>query len=596
MICVMAAVMLPAGLALGAGTAPGAGTKPAPTEYGELLEQAKGCVQSGMWGPFMEEVNRRTTARFAQAKDKVPTEAIRDLFYFQNVGTMFSKATGAEEKEMLGWLMDHRGICGRFLHALDEHDDLTAALGILKRLRDEDPELFVRNSEMCIAYAVVWDNFRPQRYWKRPEIEPDTMMNTYRYFNRNAKMMQIPPGTLPWELAVYVVDLSVTTDERTWALANYANQRDIGRLFFKVPYTMKLSPAHGNGVDIPYTLQNILQIGGVCMEQAHFASSVGKCVGVPSAYCYGAGKRGGHAWVSFLRMDKQPVRWDLDSGRYSYDHYYKGLTLDPTNWGYQNSIPLSELQMSAAILTAGSAQKLEDSRYCDDAARWLGTYAKEEWSGQAAYELLQRSLGICAYNGETWLTLAELAEGGKLTEQQTGQSVDLLFKYTLNDFPDFTEMCLERFVGSVKDNQRKAAILARAFALFRARPDLASEIKVAEGDVLLAQGKVKEAVVAYCWPLAEFPEEGHATGAVEERIEKLGEHVPDKAQLAEVYKSLLNSIVKNSGNTSEGLTNIFRALSEKLVALYKETGREKEAASLAKFADAWLASRPVKAN
>jgi len=591
-------VILVVGLALAslAGSGGGASTKDAKASlYNELLESAKTSLAAGSWDAFKKDVEGRIAESLSKSGEKVPIETLRDLFYFRNVGVTFSKVTGETHKAMMGWLLEHRDFCGRFLHALDEQDDLPAALGILKQLRDEDEALFVQNSEFCIAYAIVWDNFQPMRYWKEPKVQPNTMMETYRYFNRNAKLLRIPPSTLPWELSVYVVDLAIPDEERMYALTTYRSQADIGKLFFKVPYTFALSPAHGHGVDTPYTLMNIIRMGGVCMEQAYFAASVGKCLGVPSVYSFGMGKRGGHAWVSFVRTDRRPVMWDLLSGRYSYDHYYKGLTADPTNWGMQNSIPLSILQMSAAILTAGSPAKLEDARYCRDAAEWLARNTLAEGdSAKIAYELLLRSLGTCAYSRESWMTLAELAEGGKLSEEQTARSVDLLFKYTLRDFPDFTEMCLERFLNSVKDPVRKAAILGRAFTAFKERPDLASEIKVAEGDLLLSQGKVKEAVVAYCWPLAEFPEEGHATGAVEERIEKLSEHVADKAELAKIYRSLLDSILRNAGNKSEGLTTIFQTLSVKLIALYRELGQEKDAALIEKVAGAYLASRPKR--
>ena len=73
------------------------------------------------------------------------------------------------------------------------------------------------------------------------------------------------------------------------------------------------------------------------------------------------------------------------------------MTVDPTNG---TAIPLSTVQMSAALLTAGSSAKLEDSRYCRDAARWVAVNLPAEGSssGKMAYELLQRSLGICPYN------------------------------------------------------------------------------------------------------------------------------------------------------------------------------------------------------
>ena len=109
---------------------------------------------------------------------------------------------------------------------------------------------------------------------------------------------------------------------------------------------------------------------------------------------------------------------------------------------------------------------------------------------------------------------------------------------------------------------------------------------------MLAQGKNKEAIVAYCWPLTEFPGEGHVMGAVEERLDSLGSKVPDKKELAELYNSMLGSIARNASNKSDGLTQVFATLSQKLVALYREMGRDKEADNMERSAAQWLASRP----
>ena len=585
-------------LFLGAGYAAPNRKKPVSATYTELLEAARKCVQDGSWNKFQTDLAGRISAAVEEHKSKVPIETLRDLFYFRNVAVSFSKVNRDELKDMLGWLLEHRDYCGRFLHAVDEHDDLSAALGILKQLRDENETLFLKNRGLCIAYSVVWDRFKRYHWFEIPQLEPDTMMKTYRYFNRYAKQMRIPPSALPWELAIYVADLSITSNERMYVLRTYQKQRGIiGRVFFKVPYTRRLSPAHGNGKDIPYTLMNIMDLGGVCMEQAYFATQVGKSLGVPSSYSRGMGRSLlGHAWVSFLRTDKRPVQWDLHSGRYSSGHYWKGLTYDPTNWGYPQT-PLSIVQMSAALLTAGSPMKLEDSYYFCDAADWVVENGPDkEAAGEIAFKLLERSLNICAYNKEAWLRLAKLAEDGKLTEKQTEQSVDMLFAHTLKGFPDFTLRCLHRFLGQVTDNKRKTIILARAFKLFLHRPDLAAEIKVAEGDLLLAEGKVKKAVVAYCWPLASFPGDSHVTGNVRKRIDDIGEKVTDKEELIDIYRSLLKSIVKNSQNTSEGLTDIFMTLSDKLMVLYTELGRDKDATAISKLVSRYLASRPRKST
>lgn len=562
-------------------------------EYEQLLAGARRSLAAGAWNDFTADVSKRIAETMEKNKSEVPVERVRDLFYFRDVAATFSRVKDPALKDVVSWLLDHRAFCGRFLHALDADDDLSAAVRILRKLRAEDERAALANQELCIAYAVVWDRYSRHSRFSRPAIEPDCMMNTYRYFNRFAGEMKLRPQLLPWELAVYVVDLSVTTPERLWALENYTRVPNIGRTFFEVPYTSPLSPALGSGRDVDYTLMNIRRMGGVCMEQAYFAGQVGKCLGVPSVYCHGEGKRGGHAWVGFLRTDIRPVYWDFNSGRYGYDHYWKGETDDPTNRSPRNQVPVSVVQLSAAILSVGDVNTLEDSRYLADAAGWAATFhPSESERGAIAYALLMRSLKLCPYNKESWLALAGLAENRRLTDRQTEQAAEALFSYTLRDFPDFTALCFERFLHSVKDLDRKTAVLSRAFRAFSARPDLAAEMKVLEGDLLLSEGKTKEAVVAYCWPLAEFPGEGHVMGSIEQRLTDLSTKVRDRKELAGIYDSMLQSIVRNSANQSEGLTQVFSVLSTKLAALYRELGQEKDAVRVARASGQWLAGRP----
>lgn len=53
-----------------------------------------------------------------------------------------------------------------------------------------------------------------------------------------------------------------------------------------------------------YTFQEILDEGGICMDQAYFAVNTAKCNGIPSAYVTGDGNRGPHAWVNLLTTDE----------------------------------------------------------------------------------------------------------------------------------------------------------------------------------------------------------------------------------------------------------------------------------------------------
>ena len=88
----------------------------------------------------------------------------------------------------------------------------------------------------------------------------------------------------------------------------------IGECYSKVPYDNEMLSTQGAVTklgDQPYTLPNLLALGGVCAMQADFASRVAKCLGVPAAYVGGENRFGGlHAWVMWVEPEKRHPKRD----------------------------------------------------------------------------------------------------------------------------------------------------------------------------------------------------------------------------------------------------------------------------------------------
>ncbi len=74
-----------------------------------------------------------------------------------------------------------------------------------------------------------------------------------------------------------------------------------------------------------YTLAEIKQKGGVCVDQAYFASMTAKANGIPAMTISGEGDRGAHAWFGY---EESRTSWNLSTGRYK-DNYAAGTTRDP---------------------------------------------------------------------------------------------------------------------------------------------------------------------------------------------------------------------------------------------------------------------------
>jgi hypothetical protein len=76
-------------------------------------------------------------------------------------------------------------------------------------------------------------------------------------------------------------------------------------------------------------LPEILAAGGICADQAYFATQAGKARGVPTLLIYGAGNDGRHAWFGFLDGNQT---WQLDAGRYAEQRFVTGYARDPQTW------------------------------------------------------------------------------------------------------------------------------------------------------------------------------------------------------------------------------------------------------------------------
>ena len=387
---------------------------------------------------------------------------ISELLTLRGAAGVFSRTSDARTARLLfqdpNWF-------SRFLHNLDEGDDLDGALKVLRTLYDFDSKQFARRFEFCLAYAMVWDRFRGHG-WVRSPMEKDTMIETYKFFLKNENKMLIKPGALPCELNVFVAGTRLSSEEREWVLKNYrAKSLNPYTVYSSVPWTLNnpitLSPGHGKGLETPYTLENIKKIGGCCMEQAYFTENVFRLFGVPAAYTSGRGSRSGagHAWAGVLQTKSKKAReWDFGIGRYQSHHYYKGELRDPTN--PNKTLTDSEVKLLSAFLKdAGSLSKMEESNFYLDAALWAEVNLREkmEDSGRTVEkmdlqrDLLVKSLEAAKFNVKTWQFLSQLAAERRMSEKPAAFWIEKAAKYTLEDYPDFTVDLLGGFLGCIED-------------------------------------------------------------------------------------------------------------------------------------------------
>jgi hypothetical protein len=590
----VAASLCFAGICLAGPTAsatPAAAKKSPYPFYPELYDQAR-AVLSGTGD--VKALAKNIDDELAKAV--LPAAKSRDarlnqLMTLRGLAALAATAVKTERSALLLFLLDHPLYLSRFEHALSGTGKFEGGLAVLQTLRDYDPAKFEDYREFCIAFAAVWADFHG--YWWADKtcgpVKPEAMLDLYKYFVTHPDQMFIRPWELPFELSEYVVHSRVTPEERLWVLQNYPKNQDAYAIYKGVPWTFVLSPAHGKGLGIDYTLMNMKKMGGVCMEQAYFTEQVFRLHGVPAVFMDGQGRRpGGHAWIGVFLLSPKP-HWDFSAGRYEGDHYYSGGAPDPTNCHGINQLTEAQIQLTAAVFSQGNASLANIEKcycYCA-AADWVRRILPEKSDDAAApgrdrlvLDLANEALKANPYNERVWsLTLAQ-AKDGKMTSEQAMEWAKKLSDATLDAFPDYTVAGIGAFLDCADKPDLKLELYEKLYTILsQKRPDLACNVKVAEGDIWLAKDNVKKALQCYVYPMVNFSKDGQILGLAAKKLQDVGaKGQADKA--AQACREIL--VALQTGQTTPERQEAAEIIRRKLATLEKTSSDQPASSAPAK--------------
>lgn len=402
----------------------------------------------------------------------------------------YQVAQGAPSAELVAFLKAHPDVRSEFWRALDPRfDDAKAACRIMDELRAPDEKRFLEHKHLAIAAAVVFDtpeaavSSRYNLLWAVRESQfgtPLTYTEVWQWFTdpRNQQLFVFKPSKLAWPLLVHQVDLDVDRSEIDWAVKQYAGKKlDLQALYGQVPYDYgKLAHSGTKLGDQPYTLANLRSLGGVCVDQAHFASRIAKLFGVPSLKCGGNGRYGGvgHAWSGYLAASKSGAPELTFTGRYQFDFYYLGTAFDPQT-------RTEVLDRDVELLYAGVCGKYEsfsDATLLARIARGLEA-GKPEQATAVAREAVKRN----PYVAEAWRVLLRTVPAAEA--DRTWQNL----AKALPGFPDVVaeglRIALDRIPADDKGRQK---LYEACYALCGAakRPDLQIQVRLGQLDELAA--------------------------------------------------------------------------------------------------------------
>lgn len=251
------------------------------------------------------------------------------------------------KQDFLVRLASDKEFLAEFFRELSPDDYPAVALTRLAQFEAVLPARWNDYKFLALAFALVYDQ-RPPDFWPHHQVDQanllrmqDPVAERYAYYVKEndaghlaTDLRRLPPAALK-----FAVDAPVARTELEWASKNVKTRRErFADVFSSVKYDKRRATEAiyrwPNGF---YLLRNIALVGGICVDQAYYASMCGKARGIPTLMFVGQGTDGGHAWFGYLGSNG---KWDLDAGRYLNQNYTVGQALDPQTW-----IPITDHEL-----------------------------------------------------------------------------------------------------------------------------------------------------------------------------------------------------------------------------------------------------------
>ena len=427
-------------------------------------------------------------ARLAASAEAPKMEAVRQAA-FEKRRIAFLKALPASQRETVESLLQkHQRLSRLLLFSIRPEDKPKGAASLLNKMAESRTEALEHFPTLVAAIVLVHDEPMERHVVENKAASPDPMQ-LLDYYIRHRKRLVMDPKRLPPGLCIWMVDTTASIDQMQWALKRYAGHRLVGKTYFDLAYDSRhfYRGIPKKVTQAGYTLANLKRYGGVCADQAYYAMTVGKAIGVPTAMAKGQRSQIFHAWVGFLQAGGNRAAWNFSEGRYRSYRNMRGVVLHPQT---RKNVPDAQVALSASLYS------LEDERRWDavaltDALRQL--IDSKQIEVERKLTLFDRILERNPFYTEAWFAIADLARSGQLNLDQKKQIAKKLMRHTGNRYPDFTMRVLKPMIASVELVDEQEKLWAAAYRLFAPRKELAAEVLMARAAMWQKQGQTATA-------------------------------------------------------------------------------------------------------
>lgn len=352
--------------------------KPAPktnprnaSEITLVKEFASECMASLLKGEDPKPIEEKLDAELTRlAEESDPVRNVEGFFAIASAShsaALLTRTTDPSVREaLIGAFKKAPRFMNELAMALSEKDDVEKVSVLAAKLFKAEGARLNEFATLGAAICVVHDREVFEQA-NENRVVADDPLRIFDYFADNAARMPLGLKNVPVQLLVLVVDATAKIPELQWALDKYRGNREVGARFFEIQYDTNhfKTGATKRVTTEGLTLQNIAKYGGVCIDQAYFASEVGKASGIPSVIMTGQSAEVGHAWVAYLVWNGQNAVFDSRQGRYPDYRAVVGFIVDPQTG---ETVVESELSLRAALaLTPADKRQraiaLEDAGY-----------------------------------------------------------------------------------------------------------------------------------------------------------------------------------------------------------------------------------------
>ena len=504
------------------------------------------------------------------------------LLYAHDVCRLFPAiATGVpspNDRPFAEWLLRYPKLVRLLGAAVQPEDDAAGVFRVLYLLKTKGGVRKPAFANLMVAFAIVYD-----KEVKEADLEGDggKIVERFRYYVDNATEFHDNPKSIPYFMLKYVVDNDVTAEERDWVLERYGRAITVVRLYSSVPYDTKLfqdgeSKDRTKLEEKGHTLKNIKKYGGLCGDQAHFATRVSKSLCIPAATFDGRDSRTGtaHTWASAARKTGDGWRW-MDGGRFGGTMVYTvGESKDPQTG---EAISDRDCWLQTQLSRVNVVRRLR-SRFCLTSAILL---EKNENIKRAAV-YLRLAVQVNPYNIDAWMMIARFCSEKKLNATAIWSFYEQMVE-RFKEYPQFTKDILEQLRGLIPENKvnQHLKLYDMTWEIYQKRhPNIGAEILAEKGDYLMTRGQPKAAFKIYVDALMRYRRNVPIMKVLLERVEKayrsqdaVKSYVKVVERVMSTYRDQRTVAMKNIGYRSSA----FYQLAKHLHELYVEIGDKRKA-------------------